>query len=92
MSKYYEIALQIIKEGNEPTIENVMGSLFPGSDFNAAKIRSAKKAILDVIQKRYILAVKCHPRWNNAVLSGRNASDCLRIWKEEGGNSYLQKL
>lgn len=92
MVDYYKKAIEIIKQSGDPTLEKVMGSLFPATDFPVREIKKAKQAIKKAQSDCYVAAVKYHPRWNNAVLSGRSPSECLKLWREEGGNSFLQKL
>ncbi len=91
-NKFYAKAIEILKSNDKPALETVMDSKFPATDFGNAKVKQAEEAIRKAKQDAYTAAVKKHPRWHKAVLSGRSASECLKLWKEEGGNSYLQTL
>lgn len=92
MVDYYTKAIEILKRNEEPTLESVMNSKFPATEFGFAKIKLAQKAIESAKRDVYNSAVKAHPRWHIAVRQGRSASECLKLWIEEGGNSYLQDL
>ena len=90
--KYYLTAIEIIRSGETPTLESVLCSKYPASDFSSNVISSALKAIMEAKNDAYRMACKTHPKWHYAVCAGASPSECFRLWKAEGGSEYLKMI
>lgn len=86
--QYYSKAVSLIKAGNHyPGLTDVAGEYPTNQEY-----KIASNAIFDAHQKELELYSKAHPRHLQALRNGADAQECLRIWKEEGGSSYLDEL
>ena len=91
MSKYrtyYDKAVSLMRDGLiHPQPQDVAGD-FPANQ----EYKIAVKAIDEAWRKAWSLYCKAHPRHRTAVRGGSSEQECFRIWKEEGGYSYIKEL
>ena len=86
--EYFNRAIKLDKAHDAITVEAVTGEEYPTN----SSFRIAQKAIKDEHEKAYCAALKAHPRWYGALLRGASTSECLKIWRAEGGTNYLNDL
>lgn len=91
---FYRRALELICSGEafSPTLEQVMRSDYPATDYSNRAISNAERAIADAKQIHYTAAIRAHPHWRYALQSGASEQECFRIWQEESGSSYTKEL
>lgn len=91
---FYRRALELICSGESfsPTLEQVMRSDYPATDYSSRAISNAERAITDAIQTHHTAAIRAHPHWHYALQSGASEQECFRIWQEEGGSNYTKEL
>ena len=91
---FYRRAMELICSGEafDPTLEQVMQSEYPATDYSNRAISNAERAIVDAKQAHYTAALRAHPHWHEVLHSGASAQECLRVWMDEGGNHFAKEL
>lgn len=94
MTKYefwYNKAIEHIKTIDiYPSIEKLIGYV-KMCDLSNAEYKIATKAIMDATEAHRKAYLKAHPI-HAKMCSSVSESEAFRIWKAEGGSSYLETL